>query len=65
MQQKYVVGKPYEVNLTYGLMRQGMESRGSPAAPFLDPTVSQYRARVSSNIGETILRDVTIRNIVA
>jgi hypothetical protein len=51
-------------NLTYGLMRQGMESRGSPAAPFLDPTVSQYRGRVSSNIGETMLRDVTIRNIV-
>ena len=29
-------------NLTYGLMRQGMESRGSPAAPFLDPTVTLY-----------------------
>jgi len=27
--------------------------------------VSQYRGRVSSNIDETMLRDVTIRNIVA
>jgi hypothetical protein len=26
MQQKYVVGKPYEVNLTYGLMWQELES---------------------------------------
>ena len=30
-------------NLTYGLMRQGMESWGSPAAPFLDPTYDVLR----------------------